>query len=159
MDTKITHQELTHKLNTLTIIVGGLIIIAAIAAIAFSWTFSGIALIIIGFGYYFIKSKQEIYGPTGSVVKRYSCYFDKDIMFQMEKVVNGNISELSQDIKLSFTGSGRIDVVVSHDKEFFATRLFGFVPHSYEPDTDVIVHTGAKAKEISTYIEKCKKAI
>jgi len=158
MGTNISHPELIEKLNTKTLIIEGLVTIIAVVAFVLSWKITGIFLLVLGVSYFFLNSKQEVYEPTGSIVKKHSYYFDRDNTVQLAKIVKGNISEDTEAYKLVNSGSARMDVVASEDMEFFAAQLFRFVPHTYEPETELIIYTGPKAKEMSQYLERCKKA-
>ncbi|MFA6333982.1 MAG: hypothetical protein WCX48_00300 [Bacteroidales bacterium] len=159
MKTDNLQLKLTSKLNTKNLIIAGLLTIIGIVAIVLSWTITGIILIIAGVILFLVKPKQEIYKPTGSVVNKYSSYFDKEYITQLEKIVRGNITEETANFKLSNSGSGRIDVIISADKEFIAVQLFRFVPHTYEQATEFISYTGPQAKQLIDYLEKCRKEI
>ncbi len=157
MKTNKSLPEIIIKPNIVSLAIAGVLTLIAIAAIVLSFAAMGSVLLIIGVILFFVKPKKEVYASTGSSIKRYSCYFDKDYTAQFEKVVRGDINEETSIIKIQTSGSGRIDVLESLDKEFIAVQFFIFVPHAYQQATEFITYTGPQAKQLMDYLDKCRK--
>lgn len=159
MKTENTLLEITTKLNTKGLIIAGIIIIIGIVSLVLSWNITGMLLIIAGVIFFIVKPRQEIYIPTGSHVKRYSGYFDQENIPLLEKIVRNDITDETEIFNLSVSGNGKIDVITAKDKEFIAVQLFKFVPFTHVKVTDFICYSGLQAKQLSDYLDKCRKNI
>jgi len=105
---------------------------------------------------YFVKSTANIYTPSGSYIKTECCYFDKDQLGTIKGIIEKGITDETPPFKLSQSGSGRLDLVFSADKEFAAVQLYRFVPHTYESASEMISFTGNDAARLVKYIGKCR---
>jgi hypothetical protein len=156
MKTTISHPQIVKKFNKKMILISAVIATAGIVAMFLSWTLAGSFLLIISLIIYFVKSTQEVYSPSGSYVKTTSCYFDKDRLTALKGIIEKPVTEETPLFKLMPQGSGRIDLVYSADKEFAGVQLYQFIPHTYEPASDMVSYTGNDARKLLKYIEKCR---
>ena len=157
MNANTIQPEIAYKLNSRILFFDGIFSLIAIIAFIFSLNILGISLIIVGTIIFLAKAKQETYLPTNSVIKKYSIFFDKQDMAALEKIINGNLTDETKYIKPNDSGTCKVEVTVSRDKEYIAIQLYRFVPYFYEKAADQIFHTGTKAKEIGNYFEICRK--
>lgn len=126
---------------------------AAIVAFVLSYGIIGSIMLILGVLLLAIKAKNEVYEPTGSIVKREVCYFDKESLQKVESIVrsalaNGDILPLLEN------GSGKMEVIRTADKEFIAVQMYKFIPYKFEEHAEQICHTGIQAKNLIECIEK-----
>ncbi len=117
----------------------------------------GTLLLFAGIIVFAIKSKQEIYELTGSRIKRNVYYFDREVVSKVEKIINGEFAEGTPVLPLIENGNGKMEVIMSEDKEFISVQLFHFVPHKYEETTDHIIYSGKSAKRLIECIERSRK--
>ena len=97
-----------------------------------------------------------VYSPSGSYIKTDSLYFDKEYLETLKNITAKEITDDTPIFKLSDNGSGRVDIVFSADREFAAFRLFRFIPHSYEPATEMVSFTGNEARKLLKYFDRCR---
>ncbi|MCK9304289.1 MAG: hypothetical protein PHP30_07690 [Bacteroidales bacterium] len=156
MKTNIIHPLIIKKFNIKLIAISAIVAAAGIVALFLSYTLIGSALLIISLIIYFFKSTNMVYSPSGSYIKTESLYFDKEFLETLKNIIAKEITDETAPFKLSDNGSGRVDIVYSADKEFAAYRLFRFVPHSYEPATDMVSCTGNEAHKLLKYFDRCR---
>ncbi|AGY52660.1 hypothetical protein BRDCF_p33 [Bacteroidales bacterium CF] len=157
MNTNISHPEIVKVFDTKSLIITSAIAVAGIASLVLSWFGIASILLIIALLLFFLKSKANVYKPSGSFVKTESFYLDKEELPFLQTLLEGKEQEEPRVIKFTSTGSARIDYIFSADKQFAAFQLFEFIPHKYEVYSKMISFTGAQAKKMISYIDKCKK--
>ena len=157
MNTNISHPEIVKVFDTKSLIITSAIAVAGIASLVLSWFGIASILLIIALLLFFLKSKANVYKPSGSFVKTESFYLDKEELPFLQTLLEGKEQEEPGVIKFTSTGSARIDYIFSADKQFAAFQLFEFIPHKYEVYSKMISFTGAQAKKMISYIDKCKK--
>ncbi|MCK9628380.1 MAG: hypothetical protein M0R37_07295 [Bacteroidales bacterium] len=157
MNTNISHPEIVKVFDTKSLLITSAIAVAGIASLVLSWFGIASILLIIALLLFFLKSKANVYKPSGSFVKTESFYLDKEELPFLQTLLEGKEQEEPRVIKFTSTGSARIDYIFSADKQFAAFQLFEFIPHKYEVYSKMISFTGAQAKKMISYIDKCKK--
>ena len=157
MNTNISHPEIVKVFDTKSLLITSAIAVAGIASLVLSWFGIASILLIIALLLFFLKSKANVYKPSGSFVKTESFYLDKEELPFLQTLLEGKEQEEPRVIKFTSTGSARIDYIFSADKQFAAFQLFEFIPHKYEEYSKMISFTGAQAKKMISYIDKCKK--
>ncbi|MDD2281020.1 MAG: hypothetical protein PHI95_02305 [Bacteroidales bacterium] len=149
--------EITKKMNAGVLALTIILVSTAVVAIIFSQSILGTLLLLTGIVVFAIKGKQEVYKPTGSKIKRGTYYFDKEIISRVENIVKGGFEEDAAILPLLENGGGKMETIMTTDREFIAVQLFRFVPHKFEETTEHICYTGIKARKLIECIEKSKK--
>lgn len=157
MNTNISHPEIVKVFDSKSLIITAVIAVAGIVSLVLSWFGIASILLIIAVLLFFLKSKANVYKPSGSFVKTESFYLDKEELPFLQTLLEGKEQEEPRVIKFTSTGSARIDYIFSADKQFAAFQLFEFIPHKYEEYSKMISFTGTQAKKMISYIDKCKK--
>ncbi|EKD32638.1 MAG: hypothetical protein ACD_77C00029G0003 [uncultured bacterium] len=146
--------EIIKKMNAGVLALTISLMSAAAIAIIFSQNTIGILLLLTGIIIFAIKGKQEIYKPTGSKIKRGTYYFDKELISKVEDIIKGGFAEDSAIIPIIENGGGKMETIITADREFIAVQLFRFIPHKFEETTEQICYTGKEAKKLIECIEK-----
>ena len=149
--------EITKKMNAGVLALTIILVSTAVVAIIFSQSILGTLLLLTGIVVFAIKGKQEVYKPNGSKIKRGTYYFDKEIISRVENIVKGGFEEDEAILPLLENGGGKMETIMTTDREFIAVQLFRFVPHKFEETTEHICYSGIKAKKLIECIEKSKK--
>jgi len=149
--------EITKKMNAGVLALTIILVSTAVVAIIFSQSILGTLLLLTGIVVFAIKGKQEVYKPNGSKIKRGTYYFDKEIISRVENIVKGGFEEDEAILPLLENGGGKMETIMTTDREFIAVQLFRFVPHKFEETTEHICYTGIKARKLIECIEKSKK--
>jgi len=157
MNTNISHPEIVKVFDSKSLIISAVIAVAGIVSLVLSWFGIATILLIIAVLLFFFKSKANVYKPSGSFVKTESIYLDKEELPFLLSLLEGKEQEEPRVVTIAPTGSARIDYIFSADKQFAAFQLFEFIPHKYEEYSKMISFTGAQAKKMISYIDKCKK--
>ena len=113
----------------------------------------GIAFLVAGGIRLMIRKRSLIYVPTGSLVKKGSCFFegkgDNDSNKNFYKTFQGLVEDKTFDGKAEVLpkkdGGVRMDYMVSQDGNFAAVQLLKYVPYAYEPASSVLHYTGEEA--------------
>ena len=160
-----THPNLSKHTSILSILVSSFIAILGIAAIAVSLSSDdtnstlimslltlGTIFILIALYRLFWKSMEMIYLPTGSKVSEGSCYIDSCDLPEMARLVENKNFSLSSKFSFKQSGSGRLDYLISEDRQFAAVQLFRFVPYAYEPASQIYYYTGDDAAAFVRYL-------
>ena len=149
--------EITKKMNAGVLALTIILVSAAVVSVIFSQSILGTLLLLTGIIVFAIKAKQEVYKPTGSKIKRGTYYFDKEMISRVENIVKGGFAEDTSILPLLENGGGKMETIMTADREFIAVQLFRFIPHKFEETTEHICYTGIKAKKLIECIEKSKK--
>ena len=149
--------EITKKMNAGVLALTIILVSTAVVAIIFSQSILGTLLLLTGIVVFAIKGKQEVYKTTGSKIKRGTYYFDKEIISRVENIVKGGFEEDAAILPLLENGGGKMETIMTTDREFIAVQLFRFVPHKFEETTEHICYKGIKARKLIECIEKSKK--
>ena len=100
----------------------------------------------------FSKSTVMVYTPTGSMISESSYYMDScylsELMDAMEQRRFGALTK----VNFKPNGNGRLDYLISKDRQFVAVQLFHFVPYAYEPVSQVYYYVGDDAAAIARYL-------
>ena len=150
-------ENVIKRVNVKALIFSLSLYAAAIAAFITSYQSFGILLILISTTYLFLKFKIEIYNPTGSPVKRYSLFFEKDNLQKFEEILRGDMGDNTVLFNFSDSGSARADIVITKDETFSAVKLYRFIPYKYEEATDYIEFNGPQSLKLARYLERCNK--
>ncbi len=156
MKTNISHPQIVKRFDIKIVIISAIIAALGLISLFLSYITVGAILLIVSLVLYFVKSTTNIYSPSGSYIKTECCYFDKDQLGTIKGIIEKGITDETPLFKLSQNGSGRLDMVFSADKEFAAVQLYRFVPHTYEPATEMMSFTGLEAARLLKYIGKCR---
>ena len=113
-------------------------------------------LILVSLYRFFWKSNEVVYLPTGSVVSEGTRYIDSCDLDTMARLIEDKDFNLSERLSFKHSGNGRVDYLVSKDRQFAAVQLFRFVPYMYEPATQVYYYTGDDAAAFARYL--CTKS-
>lgn len=116
----------------------------------------GTILILVSLYRFFWKSNEVVYLPTGSVVSEGTRYIDSCDLDTMARLIEDKDFNLSERLSFKHSGNGRVDYLVSKDRQFAAVQLFRFVPYMYEPATQVYYYTGDDAAAFARYL--CTKS-
>lgn len=147
-------NQISKRVNVIVTAVSITLICLAIVAFIGSYTIAGSLLFVSGVLLFVLRGKQEIYIPTGSKIKRETYYFDRELISRVENIVKGGFAEDTAVLPLIQNGGGKMETIITADKEFIAVQLFRFVPHKFEATTEQIYYTGIKAKKLIECIEK-----
>lgn len=109
----------------------------------------GTILLLVAVYRFFWKSKEMIYLPTGSVVRKGVCYLDIDDLQVMKELLEQGGFESSSNIHIKMSGNARLDYMVSKDGKFAAAQLYRFIPYNYEPFSYVYYYTEADASSFT----------
>lgn len=160
MDTeirKISHPKVVKRVNMTSVTVSIVLILSGILTLIFGLTSVAILLLALGAIFYFVKGSVELYEPTGSHVKTFSMYTPADKMHELRATLSGELNDATPAFTVVPSAGGRLDIIVSADGEFAAWQTFHFIPHRYEPTSEVFTLTGPPAKQFIRYINRCKK--
>lgn len=159
------HPQLSKHTSVLSILVSCLIGLSGIVSVTVSvvqddsdTTLSmvllalGTILILLALYRLFWKSTEMVYMPTGSVVSEGSCYMDSGDLPEMTHLMENKDFKLSSRMSFKQSGNGRLDYLISKDRQFAAVQLFRFVPYMYEPATQVYYYTGDDAAAFARYL-------
>lgn len=140
------HPSITKRTSVSKVILSLLLMLVGLAALISSnqvgkdastlsvfLMFSGVLLIILGVSYLVWRSKETIYTPTGSVMKKKSFFFDLKHLDDLKNCILFRTFPLKINAHSEPNGNIRLDVVFSADKKFAAVQLFQFVPYAYNP--------------------------
>ncbi|PKP37217.1 MAG: hypothetical protein CVT97_06530 [Bacteroidetes bacterium HGW-Bacteroidetes-14] len=160
MDTdirKINHPKVVKRVNMPAVTISIVLILSGILTLVFGLTAVAILLLALGIIFYFVKGSVELYEPTGSHVKSVSIYTPAEKLHDLKATLKGELNDSTPAFTVVPSAGGRLDVIVSADGDFAAWQIFHFIPHRYEPLTEVHTLTGPPAKQFIRYIERCKK--
>lgn len=105
----------------------------------------GVALLATGGIRLLVGKKNLIYTPTGSIVKKGSCFFDTGSLSLFREMLEEKAFDGQKEIRVKNDGGLRIDYMTSQDGRFVAVQLFQYVPYAYEPVSDIFYYTGDDA--------------
>lgn len=159
------HPHISKHTSVLSILVSSLIGLLGIAAVISSLNMDdssstlsmamltlGAILIFMAIYRIFWKSTEVVYIPTGSVVSDGSCYMDSCDLSEMNRLMDSKNFSLSTRMTFKQSGNGRLDYLISKDRQFAAVQLFHFVPYTYEPASPIYYYTGDDAAAFARYL-------
>lgn len=126
-------DELTITLNMALLTVGTILLLVALYRI-------------------FWKSTEVVYIPTGSVISEGTRYMDSCDLTELTRLIEDRNFSLSLRMTFKQSGNGRLDYLISKDRQFAAVQLFRFIPYTYEPTTQVYYYTGDDAAAFARYL-------
>ncbi len=91
------------------------------------------------------KSKEWIYQPTGSALKKDSSLFDESSLNAMADILHKKDFATRRNVCAKPGGAVRLDYFISRDRKFAAAQLFHFIPYTYEPVSSVHYYTDNEA--------------
>ena len=101
-------------------------------------TMAGVILAVVAVSK-FIGCREYIYSKTNSRLEKHSLHFEiSDTTRLRTNLETYNFKAVKECQSRSNSGGARLDVVLSKDGEYAAYRLFVYVPHTYEPITEVV---------------------
>ena len=92
-----------------------------------------------------ISKRSLIYVPTGSLVKKGSCFFDAGDLSVLGRLLEEKTFDGKAEVLPKKDGGVRMDYMVSQDGNFAAVQLLKYVPYAYEPASSVLHYTGEEA--------------
>ncbi|NDV63867.1 hypothetical protein [Bacteroides sp. 224] len=160
------HPDMVKRTSSTNLIFSGILFLGGIASLfsgiqtsdhtlSLGLSVVGIALVTWAIIRLFIRSKEIVYLPTGSVANKQSIFFDLKYMDELKKVVTTGNSGVDLPLKSDSNGNVRMDVLETRDRRFVAVQLLQFVPYMYSPVTSVYYFTGNEAAAISSFISNC----
>ena len=105
----------------------------------------GIAFLVAGGIRLMIRKRSLIYVPTGSLVKKGSCFFDAGDLSVLGRLLEEKTFDGKAEVLPKKDGGVRMDYMVSQDGNFAAVQLLKYVPYAYEPASSVLHYTGEEA--------------
>ena len=105
----------------------------------------GIAFLVAGGIRLMIRKRSLIYVPTGSLVKKGSCFFDAGDLSVLRRMLEEKTFDGKAEVLPKKDGGVRMDYMVSQDGNFAAVQLLKYVPYAYEPASSVFHYTGEEA--------------
>lgn len=154
---EILHPQVVTRTNITTISSALVLILAGILAVILWSGAAGVIIIVVGALVYILKPKIEIYEPTGCHIKRHSYYIATEKRDSIIKTFEGELNDSVEPIMLLDSGGTRLDLLVSKDKSFLAWQIFHFVPHKYEPVSEMHTLTGPPAVQLERFISRSIK--
>ena len=158
------HPNISRHVSVFSIIISSLIALLGLAVVFVSFRMemfppmTGTALITVGSVLLLIAllrmfwhNSEMIYVPTGSVITEITCCLDKSELALLADILKGKSFGQSSDLNFIFSGSARMDCLVSKDCKFVAVQLFHFVPYAYEPVTPIFYYTGEDATDFARH--------
>ena len=156
------HVDVKQTTNTQSIIfttcclVAGLIILSSASFIEDHTSGLYLAAVCLPFVLLFIavtllmfRRKQLVYAPTGSRIISGHLYFDKSQMDVVVSMLNADSPENIEWTGFKPNGNARLVYKVSKDAKFAAIQLEEYVPHNYEPATDIFYYSDHHAHPIA----------
>ena len=107
-----------------------------LAAICFPFLLLLVALFFLIF-----RRKQLVYASTGSPIISGHLYFDKSQMDVVISMLNADSPENIEWTGFKAHGNARLVYMVSRDAKFAAIQLDEYIPHNYEPVTDIFYYS------------------
>lgn len=105
----------------------------------------------------FLKSNKFVYKPTGSPLKEHSLFFSPgDLREVTESLSRGDTSALKALYRGQQHGI-RLDIVHSKDHKFAAGQVFEYIPHTYEPVSEVFRIEAARAADFCKLVNEIGK--
>lgn len=153
-----SHPHISKQTSVFSIVVSSFIALVGIGAILMALNLSrsastlcmslltiGTILLLIAVYRFSWKSKEMVYLPTGSTMRKGTCYLDIADLQTMKDLLEQGGFELQKNVPVKMSGNARLDYMVSKDGKFAAAQLYRFVPYTYEPFSKVYYYTEADA--------------
>lgn len=101
------------------------------------------------------RNKQVfVYQPTNEKMKRISIYVDsKDMLRVQNCIAKQNFAELMQ-VKKLMTSGHYIDILGTDSGKCYVMQMLDYVPHQFEPVSEVVVLTDENAEVIDHLVKK-----
>ncbi|MBR6496393.1 MAG: hypothetical protein IKT28_04705 [Rikenellaceae bacterium] len=104
----------------------------------------------------FIGCREYIYSKTNSPLNKHSLHFEiSDTTRLRSNLEARNFKAVKEYKSRANSGGARLDVVFSKDGEYAAYRLFVYVPHTYEPVTEVVELETENAADFVQVVKSC----
>jgi len=158
------HPNISRHVSVFSIMVSFLIALLGIATIIISIrveTYSstastalitvGSVLLLIALYRMFCHNSDMVYIPTGSVVSEITYYLDESDLPFLNEILEEKSFGQSVDLNFMFSGSARMDCLISKDCKFVAVQLLHFVPYTYEAVTPIFYYTGEDATDFARH--------
>ncbi len=165
----IPHPQIIEKTNNKIVFLSAALLLAGIftlisfslhentiGAISSMLMVSGPILILAGSFLFFGKRKHNVYGATGSVVRKSSYFFNKEQINEISKILLEKSFPSAKPVYFAPDGNSKMDVLMSDDKEFAAVQLSEYIPHKYQSISQVKYFSNAEAKLLSDYLKLCE---
>lgn len=148
--------EIKKTINYWAVITAFLMVDIGVGSMFISQYIIGATIIVVGIILLIVKYKSAIYEKTGSPVKTYSHFIQKDKIDQLYTSLAEKNFQDAKPVKIETDGNAKIEYIMSDDKKFVAVQLLEYIPFAYEPYTPVYNFTDEKATEFANFIDKCK---
>ncbi len=145
-------KTIVKKINIKNLAISVILALAAIIFFIVSSALTGVILLLISGLLLMFGLTQEVYAPSNKPIRRYTYYFDKEKIQTLEKILREGPDQHPEPFPFNKYGSGKLDILITSNKEFISLKLFKFVPHKYEEASDFIEHTGKEAKQLCRFL-------
>jgi len=145
-------ETIIKKVNIKNLAISAILALAAIIFFIVSSALTGVILLLISGLLLMFGMTHEVYAPTNRPIRRYTYYFDKEKIQLLEKILREGTDQHPEPFPFNKYGSGKLDIMITSNKEFISLKLFKFVPHKYEEASDFIEHTGKEAKQLCKFL-------
>lgn len=152
MNTNSNPVQISKRINVKILALAIAVFTAGIIAFVYSTILIGSILLISGVLLFAIKAKNEVYEPTGSIVYREICYFDKEALPKVESIVRSGFAN-GDVLPLLENGSGKMEIIKTADSGFIAVQMYKFIPYKFVEHGEQICYTGINAKKLIECIE------
>ena len=103
--------------------------------------FSPFILLLIALFFLIFRRKHLVYSPTESRIISGHLYFDKSQMDVVKTMLKADAPENIEWTGFKPNGNARLVYMVSQDAKFAAVQLDEYVPHHYEPVSDIFYYS------------------
>lgn len=152
------HHHISKHTSVYSIVISAFIALMGIGAILIALSMNsstttlcmslltiGTILLLIAVYRFFWKSKEMIYLPSSSVVRKGVCYLDIADLQTMKEILDQGGFESVKNVHIKMSGNARMDYMVSKDGKFAAAQLYRYIPNNYEPFSCIYYYTEADA--------------
>ncbi|MDR0940476.1 MAG: hypothetical protein LBN29_14220 [Mediterranea sp.] len=168
----LSHPHIGRRVNSAAIIQSVILMALGFASLACMAIFRGLpatfgttlllvgaALILCGLYLLFQKKYKVVYLPTGSAIKGYTLYFDRNEEGKLLSLVEDRNLAKSAELKPCSGGGMKMEVLLSRCNRFAAVQLSEFVPYEYRPITDSVYFEEHEAKPLADFIIACENSM
>lgn len=99
-------------------------------------------------------ARISVYTPSNSPVRERSLFIKCDRVDNLIESLKNGDSNVIDKIACQSDSGLRMDVMLSDDNNFVACQLFRYVPYSYEPASEMIIHSEELSQRM---VEKLRK--
>ena len=95
-----------------------------------------------------------IYTPTGRKLKKHKIYINATDRLKMDKCIENNDYSKMKHIGKENSSNNMLHIFAAEDGEIAILQLLEYIPHFFEPTSDVVVVRGNEARNILEFINQ-----